>query len=67
MVAAVVGDLVRGHILAIGGALVVPSVAPHIGQATHSHKGEGAAIAELNLAIGVGLMERTKLHVGGGH
>ena len=31
VVAAVVGDLVRGHVLAVGGALVVPAVAPHVG------------------------------------
>ena len=67
MVAAVVGDLVRGHVLAVGGALVVPSVAPHVGQATHSHEGEGATIAELNLATGVGLVESAELHVGSGH
>ena len=47
MVAAVVWDLVRGDVLAVGGALVVPSVAPHVGQAAHGHKGEGAAIADL--------------------
>mgnify|MGYP001441939683 FL=1 len=35
VVAAVVGDLVRGHVLAVGGALVSPTVAPHVGQAAH--------------------------------
>ena len=67
VVAAVVGDLVRGHVLAVGGALVVPAVAPHVGQAAHSYEGEGAAIAELNLTAGVGLVESAELHVGGGH
>ena len=67
MVAAVVGDLVRGHVLAVGGASVVPSVAPHVGQAAHRDEREGAAIAELNLPTGVGLVEGAQLHVGGGH
>jgi len=67
VVAAVVGDLVRGHVLAVGGAPVVPAVAPHVGQAAHSDEGEGAAVAELNLPAGVGLVEGAELHVGGGH
>ena len=67
MVAAVVGDLVRGHILAVGGALVAPAVDPHVGQAAHGHKGEGAAIAELNLPSRVGLVEGAELHVGCRH
>ena len=67
MVAAVVGDLVRGHVLAVGGAPVVPAVAPHVGQAAHGDEGEGAAGAELNFPAGVGLVEGSELHVGGGH
>ena len=39
VVAAVVGNLVRGHILAVGGALVVPPMAPHVSQAVHRDKG----------------------------
>ena len=67
MVAAVVGDQVRGHVLAVGGALVVPAVAPHVGQTTHDDEGVGAAISKLNLATGVGLVESAELHVGSGH
>ena len=67
MVAAVVGDQVRGHVLAVGGALAVPAVAPLIGQAAHGDEGEGTAIAKLNLPAGVGLVEGAELHVGGGH
>jgi len=67
VVAAVVGNLVSGHVLAVGGAPVVPAVAPHVGQAAHSDEGEGAAVAELNLAVRVGLMKRAELHVGCGH
>ena len=67
VVAAVVGDLVRGHVLAVGRASVVPAVAPHVGQAAHRDEGECAVIAELDLPAGVGLVEGTQLHVGGGH
>ena len=67
VVAAVVGDLVRGHVLAVGGALVVPAVAPLVGQAAHSDEREGTAIAELNLPAGISLVEGAQLHVGGGH
>ena len=38
-----------------------------IGQAAHRNEGEGAAIAELNLPAGIGLMESSELHVGAGH
>ena len=58
MLAAVVGDQVRGHVQAVGGAPVVPAMAPHVGQ---------AALAELNLPARVGLVEGVELHVGGGH
>ena len=67
MVATVVGDLVRGHVLAVGGTLVVPAMAPLVGQAAHGDEGESAAVAELDLAVRVGLVERAELHVGGGH
>ena len=67
VVAAVVGNLVRGHILAVGGALVVPSVAPHVGQAAHRDEGEGAIIAQLSLPSRVGLVEGAELHLGVGH
>ena len=36
-------------------------------QAAHPDEREGAAIAKLNLAAGVGLVEGAELHVGGGH
>ena len=67
VVATVVRDLVRGHVLANGRALVVPSVAPHVGQATHGDERKGTAIAKLKLAAGVGLVESAELHVRGGH
>ena len=40
VVATVVGDLVRGHVLAVGGTLVVPAMAPLVGQAAHSDERE---------------------------
>ena len=67
VVAAVVGDLVRGHILTVGGALVVPPVAPHVSQAAHRDEGEGAIIAQLSLPSRVGLVEGAELHFGVGH
>ena len=35
-------------------------------QAAHPDEREGAAIAKLNLAAGVGLVEGAELHLGGG-
>ena len=67
VVATVVGDLVRGHVLAVGGALVVPAMTPLVGQAAHGDEGEGAGIAELNLPAWVSLVEGAELHVGGWH
>ena len=67
VVAAVVGNLVRGHILAVGGALVVPPVAPHVGQAANRDEGEGTIIAQLSLSSRVGLVEGAELHLGVGH
>jgi len=64
VIAAVWGDLVRGHVVAVGGAPVVPAVASHLGQARCGDEGKSAAITRLNLAVGVGLVKSSMLDVG---
>ena len=64
VISAVWGDLVRGHVVAVGGAPVVPAVASHLGQARCDDEGKSAAIACLNLAVGVVLVKSAELNVG---
>ena len=66
VVAAVVGQLVPWHGMALGGASVA-AVTSFVGQATHRNEREGAAVTELNLPARVCLVESSELHVGAGH
>ena len=66
MIAEVVEDLVRGHVVAVGRAPVGSALASHLGQAAHGDEGKAAAIAVMNLAIGVCLVKSAEQVVVGG-
>ena len=66
LIAEVVEDLVRGHVVAVGGAPVGSALASHLGQAAHGDEGKAAAIAVMNLAVGVGLVKSAEQVVVGG-
>ena len=64
LIAEVVEDLVRGHVMAVGGAPVGSALASHLG--AHGDEGKAAAIAVMNLAVGVGLVKSAEQVVVGG-